>query len=375
MGKNIIICCDGTNNDFTGDATNVLKLYRSLIKDARQVAYYDPGVGTLSDSRHLVTPRNKLRKLMDSAIGHTLRDNWCKAYKFLSGVYEPGDKIYFFGFSRGAFTARAVAGGVHMLGLARRECENMVPYAWATYSGDDGAAEAKKRFGNAGTFRAMFSRPECVDRPGEPLIHFLGVWDTVSSLGWIWNYQTMPYTASNPSLAIARHAVAIDERRACFRHNLLTPATLKAGGAQDCKEVWFAGVHCDIGGGYASDDSGLAKIPLEWMFREAEAAGLLVDPDMKTRYLGGRKDESKPDPVGTLHASLTPLWWALELMPRRTYNYEARKKKWRLPNFWKRRTLPEDRVSSIHRSVETRKSAKPEYRPKNLDGKQTQYVA
>lgn len=375
MGKNIVICCDGTNNDFTGDATNVLRLFRSLVKDERQVSFYDPGVGTLSDSRYLIRGRNKLRRVLDGAVGHTLRDNWCEAYKFLSAAYQPGDRVFIFGFSRGAYTARALAGGVHMLGLARAECENLIPYAWVTYSGDGGEDAAAKQFGGAGAFRKFFSRPDCIDRPGEPLIRFLGVWDTVSSLGWIWNYLTMPYTSSNPSVGIARHAVAIDERRACFRHNLLTPSTLRAGGPQDCQEVWFAGVHSDIGGGYPAEESGLAKLSLEWMYREAEAAGLLVDPEEKARFLGGAKGESKPDSLGKLHTSLTPMWYPLEFLPRRAFNYQARKKKWRWPNFWKPRTLPAERVVKVHRSVEIRqKAAGPPYNPPNLAGAQIEFV-
>ncbi len=374
MSKNIVICCDGTNNDFTGDATNVLRLYRSLVRDERQTVYYDPGVGTISDSRHLVTPRNKLRKVLDSAIGHTLRDNWCEAYGFLSRTYQPGDGVYIFGFSRGAFTARAVAGAAHMLGLLRPECENMLPYAWAAYSGDDGAGQAQRLFGDARRFRTLFARPECVSRAGAPLVHFMGVWDTVGSLGWFWNYLTLPFTSSNPSVGIVRHAVAIDERRAFFRHNLITPSKLIGGSDQDCREVWFAGVHSDIGGGYPADDSGLAKVPLEWMFRESEAAGLLVDPERKAACFAGSA-ESGPDPFGTLHTSLTPMWWPLEFFPRRAFNSKSGRKKWRLPNLWKRRTLPEGRAVLVHRSVETRRAASDlAYEPKNLIGKQVQFV-
>ena len=83
-------------------------------------------------------------------------------------------------------------------------------------------------------------------------LHFVGVWDTVSSVGWVENPLHLPYTANNPSILHGRHAVPIDERRAFFRTNLWWPTGTKKSGPKDMKQVWFPGVHCDVGGGYPS---------------------------------------------------------------------------------------------------------------------------
>jgi uncharacterized protein (DUF2235 family) len=113
----------------------------------------------------------------------------------------------------------------------------------------------------------------------------VGVWDTVSSVGWAWDPLHIPYTAKNPDLRIGRHAVSIDERRCFFRQNLWSAALP----GQDIKQVWFAGVHSDVGGGYAEAESGLAKISLEWMLCEAGTAGLILDRAKAAVVLGRKR--------------------------------------------------------------------------------------
>ena len=117
---------------------------------------------------------------------------------------------------------------------------------------------------------------------------FVGVWDTVSSVGWIENPLKLPYIADNPSIQIGRHAIAIDERRAFFRSHLWRPSSRadQEHGPKDLKQVWFPGVHCDVGGGYLEAESGLSKVALEWMLDEAQSAGLLVDPARRRQILG-----------------------------------------------------------------------------------------
>ncbi|HED17756.1 MAG TPA: DUF2235 domain-containing protein [Gammaproteobacteria bacterium] len=122
-------------------------------------------------------------------------------------------------------------------------------------------------------FKRTFSR-ECP-------VHFLGLWDTVKSIGWIYDPVNLPYTMNNPSVGVVRHAISIDERRALFRSNLWGAGTDE----QDVLQVWFAGVHSDVGGGYPENESGLAKIAMQWMVEEAQKFGLLVDLE---KYKTGR---------------------------------------------------------------------------------------
>src|SRR5262245_66460078 len=134
MPKNIVVCCDGTDNEIATDSTNVLRLFRMLERDHRQVAYYDGGVGTLVDPAAISTVRKYFSRRLDAAIGLRVRENVIAAYRFLARTYEPGDRLYFFGFSRGAYTVRAVAGLIHFLGLVRPELENLATLAWAVYA-------------------------------------------------------------------------------------------------------------------------------------------------------------------------------------------------------------------------------------------------
>ena len=146
--------------------------------------------------------------------------------------YCVGDKVFLFGFSRGAYTVRVLAGFIHMMGLLEQGCENLIPYAFDIY------VKKKPDFKVAVGFKGTFSRI-CP-------IHFMGIWDTVSSVGYLGNWKTYPYTANNSSISCVRHAVAIDERRAFYNQNSLDTSVR----GQDIKEVWFAGVHSDVGGSY-----------------------------------------------------------------------------------------------------------------------------
>jgi uncharacterized protein (DUF2235 family) len=129
--QNIVACCDGTDNEVATDSTNVLRLFRMLVRDDRQVAYYDGGVGTLADPAAISVLRKCLGRWLDAAIGLRVRDNVIAAYRFLAQTYKSGERIYLFGFSRWAYTVRAVAGQIHFLGLARLELEDLAALAWA----------------------------------------------------------------------------------------------------------------------------------------------------------------------------------------------------------------------------------------------------
>jgi hypothetical protein len=174
-------------------------------------------------------------------------------------------------------------------------------------------------------------------------VHFIGVWDTVSSVGWVANPARFPFTASNPSISTIRHAVSIDERRAFFRQNLFHRATTE----QNLVEIWFPGSHCDVGGGYPSIfsnsptvSSELWRLSFEWIVREAQQAGLLVDPDRVATVL------PNPDPERDIwadhtHNSLTGRWWPLaEDWPKKTWDSKTKSYHWKAGNSTPR-TIPE----------------------------------
>jgi uncharacterized protein (DUF2235 family) len=353
MPKNIVVCCDGTDNEIATDSTNILRLFRMLKRDERQLAYYDGGVGTLVDPEAISVWRKYLSRRLDAAIGLRVRENAMAAYRFLARIYEPGDLIYLFGFSRGAYTVRAVAGMIHFLGLLRPELENLTTLAWALYANEGHVYTVSRRFAGGNRFQ------RCFGVMPKARIHFVGTWDTVSSFGWIWDFQTLPFTANNLSIVHIRHALAIDERRACFPENLFSPSEEQR---PNCKQVWFAGVHADVGGGYPEQEATLAKVPLAWMLREAETLGLLIDDDQR-QYLLDSKNKRPPDPCGPLHESLTGFWKLLELIPRRSWDRDAKAMRWQGPHRGRRRKIME--ASVLHASVLERMHCL-KYSPPNL---------
>ena len=345
--KKIVICCDGTTNRFGTRNTNVVHLCTTLVRDpSKQVVYYDPGVGSLGERSMLTRWGRRLTSVLGGAIGRGFGRNVQEAYDFLADTYERGDEIFLFGFSRGAYTARALAGMLHMFGLIGPYNAQLTPYVWEMYSraeGEDADDEAKGSFALAREFRRTFSH-------AVP-IHFVGVFDTVSSVGWFWDPLSLFYSGRNPSIAHVRHAVALDERRAFFRQNLFT----RASDEQDLREVWFGGDHCDVGGGRTEADSGPSKIVLEWMLGQAEAEGLLVDPKRKEEVLGARRGFAKPDPSAPLHDSMTFGWALLEFLPRWRWNAETRTRRISM-NLFRRRRVPADAV--IHESVAQREASR-----------------
>ncbi len=348
-----MVCCDGTDNEVATDSTNVLRLFRMLERDPRQVAYYDAGVGTLVDPAAISVARKFLSRRLDAAIGLRVRENVIAAYRFLVSTYQAGDQIYLFGFSRGAYTVRAVAGLIHFLGLLRPELEHLANLAWAIYANEAQVYQVSQRF--AGGNRVN----RCFGVTTRPQIHFLGAWDTVSSFGWFWNFQTLPHTATNTSITHFRHALAIDERRACFPANLYFPKNAQQA---TCKQVWFAGVHSDVGGGYPEKEAALSKVSLGWMIREAEPLGLLVNSAQR-QYLMDSKNRPPPDPCGPIHESLAGFWKAMEYLPRRSWNDQAKRMCWQGPHRGRRR--PIEPGSVLHASVLQRMN-RTDYSPGNL---------
>jgi uncharacterized protein (DUF2235 family) len=349
--KDLVLCLDGTGNEFGDANSNVVKLYATLARSDRQVCYYHPGLGTRGDPGALTKLAKFWTEVIGLAFGYGLSGNLADAYSFIMCEYEPGDRLFIFGFSRGAYTARALCGMLHMFGLLRPHQEALIYYMIRMM----GKADDKKMYRIAAQFQETFSR-KCP-------IYFLGLWDTVSSVGWVYNPVIIPYTLNNPAIQIARHAISLDERRGFYRQNLLGDG--RPG--QDFKQVWFAGVHSDVGGSYPEAESGLSKIALRWMLDEARTAGLALNED-KVREILGETDPAyaRPDPAAELHTSLRGPWWVLEFFPKR-HGIKTASGKWvkrlELP-MAKPRAVPANAV--IHASVEERRARVPDYQPVNL---------
>lgn len=282
--KRLIICCDGTwNRPDQKNLTNVVKLSRFIAaRDSDgvpQVVFYDQGVGT----------GNLLDRLTGGAFGHGLDQNIRDAYLFLMNNYEDGDEIFIFGYSRGAYTARSTAGLIRNCGLLKRAHADHFPEAFSLYQKRDESADTEE----AVAFRTNYAR--------EIEIKFIGVWDTVGSLGvplrglrWFSrNKYQFHDTALSRRVKFAYHAVAIDERRSPFKPTLWSNLP-KPG--QVIEQKWFAGVHADVGGGSAV--SSLSDVALNWMMEKASACGLEFNSEIVTTKL-------RPDPLGYLHNSMT----------------------------------------------------------------------
>jgi uncharacterized protein (DUF2235 family) len=239
--KNIVICCDGTGNEISENISNVLKLYRTLRKTEkttpRQMVFYDPGVGTLARQNAWKKAVQDASAIFGLATGYGLDDNVLDCYEFIVDNYADGDAIYLFGFSRGAYTVRVLAGLIHKVGLIAKQQVHLAGSgltAYKQFSGDtprpdggldlaqftDGGAVAPGP-GSKDDHAAQYARILSVKWP---TIKFVGVWDTVASVIvprpdrlYLPSLQVLAFVHRNPSIEIFRHAISIDERRRLFR--------------------------------------------------------------------------------------------------------------------------------------------------------------
>ena len=402
--RNIIICCDGTGNEISENISNVLKLYRCLRKtektEPRQLVYYDPGVGTLARPDPWHKLKQDFNTILGLATGYGLDDNVLAAYDFLARNYQHGDQVYLFGFSRGAYTVRVLAGLIHKIGLITPEQINLAGsglIAYKQFSSDE-APKLRARFKSAVEVAAgedavqtafdnaaQFAR---ITSSRWPTIRFVGVWDTVASVivpradRFYWpSLEELAFTLVNPSVQTFRQAISIDERRCMFRlkkwddpqtykHNRFNDAHAEP---QDILQVWFAGVHADIGGGYPEKESGLSKYPLLWMIDEATKCGLQVNQATVNQLAWGIQRKGSPysyvvpDVRGDLHTSLSGAWWILEYLPKSAKYREWPERQvyfgWYIPD-GEPRLIPDGAV--IHESALLRMDALPAYRPVNL---------
>ena len=350
MPRNIVICCDGTGNQIESHLSNVLKLFRVLEKNERQLVYYSPGVGTVADYEPWQVVKLRVREFLGLATGYGLDDKVLQSYQFLVHNYREGDQIYLFGFSRGAYTVRVLAGLIHKVGLIAPEQANLAGSGLTSYkqfSSDgqhgpdltaltDTAADADGPLpANKDDQAAQFAR---ILSTRWPTIRFVGVWDTVASVivprpdrFYVPSFEELAFTLQNPSVQTFRQAISIDERRCMFRlkkwdqpqtymHNRFS--LTNNAEPQDILQCWFAGVHSDIGGGYPEKQSGLSKYPLIWMIDEAVKCGLKVDQRTVNTLAWGKDRKNspfhyvKPDFRDQLHHSLHGAWWLLEFIPK-----------------------------------------------------------
>ena len=368
-GRNLIICCDGTNNEFGPENTNIVRLIQVLQRDPQtQRLYYDPGVGTLPNPGAFTALAKRLSEYWELAFATDLPDRVSNAYRYLMDVWEPGDCVFLFGFSRGAYTARVLAGVLYLLGLMPRGGSNMIPYVMRLFGSLRGHAQreqaksSKKNYWElCNEFRWTFARPI----PGYATdnrhfrVHFLGAWDTVSSVGWVWDPKRYPFTARNPGIDVIRHAVSLDERRAFFRQNLVSKESPK----QDLVEIWFPGVHSDVGGGYPETESALWRLSFEWMLGEAQKSGLLVDQKRFAEVLQQTMPSQQPW-AAPKHESLTPAWWPAEFFPKLAFRPTPGRSLPRL-NLGRRRYVPSGAL--IGKEILQRiRSGQPNHAPQNL---------
>jgi uncharacterized protein (DUF2235 family) len=329
MSKNIAVFIDGTDDSFTSGAknnSNVGLLWEACVDDPRQLKFYSDGPGI---GRHILA----------SAVGTGVNVRVQRGYDWCQENYEDGDSIFLFGFSRGAFAARSVAGMIRAVGLRRKDSPATNDQAFAVYQ------QAKDDPAAAAAFKAANSR--------EVNIHFIGVWDTVGSvtLPIALTLNSIPLAPFHdvefgPDIENAFHAVSIDEQRWDFQPTYFNPALVQPG--QTLEQVFFPGVHSDIGGGYA-DDPSLSKITLAWIANRAKEHGLLIADESVLQF----------DPAccfGTLHNSYGAL-----------YDFRSR--------FWR----PIDFNARIHTAAKQRlddanNACKPgAYAPRNIDRNNTGY--
>ncbi|WP_128255534.1 DUF2235 domain-containing protein [Falsirhodobacter deserti] len=322
MPKTIVILLDGTSNSIKEKRTNILRLYGCLDKTDQQIVYYDPGVGTLGSQHYWSGLAQASSELWGMATGMGIDHNVKEAYRFLVRNCAKGgedDRICLLGFSRGAYTARMLAGFIHTIGLLEPRNLNLLDHAYRAYKSigdrscdctqpctcDQGLEEVK-----------LYQR---ILDTHHPCIHLLGLFDTVASViepsrNVLPQLRHHAFTSRNPSVAHVRHAVALDERRRLFDPLLWDTSDP----AQDVREVWFTGSHGDIGGGLPEKASALAKISLQWMIEETSRLGLRYCPETVSLLVQGEGQDHKyapPNPFAPVTNSMTARWKVLEYLP------------------------------------------------------------
>ncbi|CAA7268966.1 unnamed protein product [Cyclocybe aegerita] len=357
-GRNLIVCIDGTSNQFGDKNTNVIELYNLILKaeEDQQHTWYNSGIGTYAQPSWKSPKYCKkvLRHKIDLAVACDFEKTVLGSYEWLSDQYRSGDCIFLFGFSRGAFQVRVLSAMIEKVGLIHRGNKMQIPFAYELYADSAGDKKTANKVGysksddegsntsKAERFKSTFSR-------GDVKVHFVGAWDTVSSIGIVRGSPMLPGTVDGMGhVCYFRHALALDERRVKFLPEFAYGGTtlgdedpddpLRAEDRprdvvpriedKECsqtrakrgskrphtKEVWFAGTHSDIGGGNVDNAvMNRGRPPLRWMVFEAGSVGLRMAPF--------RRDLSSSEQI-TFIESLTWPWWPFEFLPfkRLTFN-------------------------------------------------------
>jgi len=307
MARKLALLFDGTWNN-EGSNTNVVRMRDAIVSsgadDPKQPLFYDTGVGTSWHTR-----------FTGAAFGRGLSHNIRQGYGWLANRYQPGDAIYVFGFSRGAYTARSLVGLIRKCGILHSDDEAQVAEAYELYRDKDVAPDDEKAAG----FRASRSR--------EARVRFIGVWDTVGALGipvshvpFSRDYYRWHDTELSKIVDYACHAIAVDENRKDYDVAVWTairPENIKV------EQRWFVGAHANVGGGYPDDP--LHTRPLRWMQDGAEAAGLIGGEDVRRVAIGVREDGDRLD----LHLAQRPHDSDGDLATVRDQDF--REHRWHLP--------------------------------------------
>ncbi|EIN07755.1 hypothetical protein PUNSTDRAFT_34256, partial [Punctularia strigosozonata HHB-11173 SS5] len=308
--RNLVVCIDGTANQFSDKNTNVVELYSRLIKNDTQLTYYNSGIGTYARENRLSLQywMQALDHTIDMAIAWNFKKIVLDAYQWLSENYRPGDRIFLFGFSRGAYQVRVIAAMIERVGLLHKGNNGQIKFAYALYMAALASQEkATDPLELSKRFKSTLSQKDVK-------VHFVGAWDTVSSIG-VARAPSLPETTTGMKhVCVFRHALALDEVRVKF-----LPEYANAGvgptpnsHTENVKEVWFSGSHSDIDLNLDLDKFGPA---LRWMSYEALREGLLMID------FQGNWQQLKPT------SSMRWYWKILESLPFKRLSYDPHKDK------------------------------------------------
>ncbi|KAJ7250781.1 hypothetical protein C8J57DRAFT_1078763 [Mycena rebaudengoi] len=309
--RRLVVAFDGTENKFGPHSSHVVEFYSRIVKSGDQPSYYTSGIGTyVKQSRTTKRVRTFFKNKWASITAWNFKSNLFAGYQWLSENYQPGDQIFLLGFSRGAYQVRVLAAMVTRVGLIRTGNKEQIPFAFDVYRDPNSYVEIslpsqvlapsmispplmihfsnRNIFGDGPTVTTAakeFKKAFCDDVS----IHFVGVWDTVSSVGLFHNKQ-FPGAQSAENICFFRHALALDERRVKFlpEYVLAPREWFQMGefGLPRCKEVWFRGCHSDVGGGNTDNiTSDNGAVSSRWMAYEAMLAGLEMTPFQKSLAL------------------------------------------------------------------------------------------
>ena len=347
--RKIVICIDGTNDFAATTPTHVYRLYSNLPSNENQLTYYDGGVGSLGDTSKLSIPGRAFATAWDLAFANSLRRNVLSAYQFLMENYRGKDldEVYLFGFSRGAYACRVLAGLLNVFGVLPKGLDNLVPYVWQSF------AKLSTQW-DGDSVRLM----KCSMRIHRVPIEYIGVWDTVSSVGFL-RQQTFPYTRSLLNVVRGCHAISIDEKRNMFPENPTSNPNVE--------EIWFAGNHRGVGGGDKNSRK-LSFIPYNWVVEGV--IGKLDIIDNKCEFDGAQPKEAGVTEKPVNDFLTTAVYFFMGLFPQRIYTESDIPNKsgyrWHWFRFWHVR-VPKN--ANIHSTVLDRIAEhKGAYFPKNVFG-------